>query len=383
MRVLFLSRSSEFAGGNRSLLSLVKGLRGVVESELVAPARGAFTNICELEGVSYRVAGGASIDFSRPLQSGRTFLWWWQFLSRMRPDVVHVNDSFSARVLTVQAKWLKIPIVCHCRFDIGLEQLRWTFRHVPAPQAVIFNSAALQEAAGPLWRQVAPAARQHMIHNGIDLAKFPFRSSDGPPQRSDFTVMLLGRLIPVKGIEHFIDMAAILHKRGLPIRFRIVGGETEEAPGYRQTLQAQVRRLRLESSLEFAGYQADVMESLYASDVLVCSSHVEPFGRVLIEAMACGTPVVATKVGGIPEIVENEATGLLVPASNPPALARAVERLFHDRQFSGRLARAARQRVEEKFSEEGHCRRVLEVYQEIVGAVAYRRRSRTYAGSFS
>jgi alpha-maltose-1-phosphate synthase len=102
-------------------------------------------------------------------------------------------------------------------------------------------------------------------------------------------------------------------------------------------------------------------------DVLVCPSHVEPFGRCLIEAMACEKPVVATRVGGIPEVVDDGTTGILVPPNSPELLATAVASLLNDAELSVRMGQAGRARVENHFAADAHVAAVLEVYGEVLG----------------
>lgn len=365
MRVVYVARSGEVAGGNVSLLSLVSGLRDRVDASVVAPAVGAFTRLCEARGVAFSVPSSSVFDWSVPVHTLKGVRWWWSFLRRSKPDLIHVNDAYSMRALAWPAKTLGIPVVCHCRFGVGEQYLRWMFRYVPPPDVVICNSHALKDEVTNAWRTVAPGARQVVIHNGIDLSRFEFRNRVGV-DRSPWRVTLVGRLLPVKGIDDFVRMAAKLIDRGLDVCCRIVGGESAEAPGYRQGLQNVVDELNIAHAVEFVGYQPDVRPFLHDSDVLVCASHREPFGRVLIEAMACGVAVVGTSVGGIPEVVENGVTGVLVPPGGAAALADAVERLLRDGGLRREMGEKGRRRVEELFSEEHHCQRVFEVYQEVL-----------------
>jgi glycosyltransferase involved in cell wall biosynthesis len=119
--------------------------------------------------------------------------------------------------------------------------------------------------------------------------------------------------------------------------------------------------------VHFLGHRDDVPEILAALDVLVhVPSAPEPFGRVVAEAMAVGKPVVAARAGGLPEIVEHEVTGLLVPPGDPSACAAAVLRLLADPALRARLGTAGRRRAEERFDPAAHAERVVAAYREVL-----------------
>ena len=172
----------------------------------------------------------------------------------------------------------------------------------------------------------------------------------------------MANLVPVKGHLDFIEMARTLLDAGTRAEFCIVGDDIHQA-GYRELLERRVRELGLDDIVTFVGFRRDVPAVLRELTVLVCSSHVEPFGRSIIEAMAAGVPVVATRVGGIPEIIEDRDSGLLVPPRDPAALASAVTRLLDDPELRRRLTASARRRVESSFSAAAQVDRILGLYR--------------------
>jgi glycosyltransferase involved in cell wall biosynthesis len=178
-------------------------------------------------------------------------------------------------------------------------------------------------------------------------------------------VGVLANLVPFKGHEDFLLMARRLLDRGHMCEFWIVG-EDRERSGYEGHLRRFAGSLGLNGQVKFLGFRADVAEILWQLDILVSSSHYEPFGRTLIEAMACELPVVATKVGGIPEVVADGETGILVPPREPEALADGVGRLLGDARLRGEMGRAGRARVEALFSSTAHAAQVLTVYQKLL-----------------
>jgi glycosyltransferase involved in cell wall biosynthesis len=187
------------------------------------------------------------------------------------------------------------------------------------------------------------------IFNGLDLAKFPSSASTASQ-----TVRLLsvGRLVPFKGFDLLIDACAELTPRGADFECEIVGGGE-----LRGELQGRAAERGL-TNIRFAGEQShnQVLGALGRCDVFVLASRIDErgasdiFPTVIAEAMACAKPVVSTAVAGIPELVAQNETGLLVPPNDARALADALARLIADDELRHRFGRAGRARVEEHFT---------------------------------
>jgi type III pantothenate kinase len=181
-------------------------------------------------------------------------------------------------------------------------------------------------------------------------------------------VAVVGRLVPRKGQDVFLDAVRILAQDGLPIRAVIVG-EPPARPdtgerAYLERLLTLAVHPALRSRVEFQGFRDDVPALLAASDIVVMPSVNDPFPLALIEAMAAGAAVVATDSGGHAEAIEDGVTGLLVPPRDPSALAAAVARLAWDVLFRGNLAAAARRSAVERFSPETLPARLEVLYRD-------------------
>jgi glycosyltransferase involved in cell wall biosynthesis len=163
-------------------------------------------------------------------------------------------------------------------------------------------------------------------------------------------------------------MAQELTEGGIEADYWIIGGDVH-GNGYGKFLEHRVCELGLRERVTFLGHCANVPALLQQSDVVVSSSHVEPFGICLIEAMACEKPVVATRVGGIPEVVDDEKTGILIPPRRPADMAKAVKRFLDDPALRQEMGRAGRKRVERLFTAEVHADKVLASYQEVLGRI--------------
>lgn len=172
----------------------------------------------------------------------------------------------------------------------------------------------------------------------------------------------VGRLVePKKGIPAFLAAARILAREIPEVRFAIVGDGPD-----RERLEAAAVREGVSHRTTFAGIRRDIPEVMGALDILVQPSNWEGFGLTLLEAMAAGTPVVATRVGGVPEVVVDGTTGVLVPPGNPELLARACGDLLNDRQRALELGRAGAERVRTEFAVEGLVERTVALYRELL-----------------
>jgi glycosyltransferase involved in cell wall biosynthesis len=163
---------------------------------------------------------------------------------------------------------------------------------------------------------------------------------------------VVSRLSPAKGIEDFIDAAARLAVRFPAASFLIVGDGAPNDAGkeYRATLEQRAHAAGLGARLVFSGQRLDVPQLLAQMTVAVLPSLSEALSNALLESMAAGAPVVATDVGGNPEVVEDGVTGLLVPASAPELLAQAIGRLLESPAEAARLGAAGRAHVHDRFS---------------------------------
>lgn len=204
-----------------------------------------------------------------------------------------------------------------------------------------------------------------LIPRGVDLAKHPFRDIAKDPPRSAWTIGVIGRLTPIKGHLVLIKAMAAVAKLVPKVLLMVVGDAPPEKTAYEQELHRLVHQLGLDTVVGFVGRREDIPQLLATMDLLVMpSTYQEGFGRVLIEAGACGVPVVASRVGGVADVIEHGRTGLLVPPHDPAGLSQAIVRLLRDRASAARLAQAFRQRIEQEFRLEAMIERTLAVYEE-------------------
>jgi glycosyltransferase involved in cell wall biosynthesis len=217
-------------------------------------------------------------------------------------------------------------------------------------------------------RRIKPDCRVIGIANGVDVDRFSPgpSSSAGLALRNGFStvVAILGHVSEVKGYPVFVDAAARLAPRYPECLFVAIGGETAQ-PGYTAKLESRVRALGLAERFRFLGFRADVGDLLRAVDIVALPSLAEGLPLAALEVMAAGKPIVATRVGGVPEAVCDGVTGLLVRPNDSDALTAAIESLIARPEQRRSLGNAARSRALEKFSVRVFARRVQEIYEAV------------------
>jgi glycosyltransferase involved in cell wall biosynthesis len=207
----------------------------------------------------------------------------------------------------------------------------------------------------------APPQKVKTIHNGIDTAAF----RPGPTGRKSLNrppvLLTVARLHPVKGLEYLIQAYRILKDREIPFTAWIIGDGPE-----RNRLQAQVEASKLHDEVCFLGNRAqdDVLAHYQKADMFILSSLSEGMPIVLLEAMACGLPVVATRVKGIPEVVAEGETGLMVPPEDPPRLAESIIHLINNPSLAASYGRQGMQRVSQNFTLSRNVRKLKDLFTD-------------------
>ncbi|MCK4423298.1 MAG: glycosyltransferase, partial [Candidatus Omnitrophica bacterium] len=215
-----------------------------------------------------------------------------------------------------------------------------------------------------------PYERMSFIPRGVDLEKFKFRlpQEQEPDKEKIYRIGIIGRLTPIKGHPVFIKAIhrLISCDPNLKIKAFIIGEASGDKEDYFLELKKQVKKLGLDDHLEFSGRKSDIPEVLSELDIMVLATTVpEAFGRVIIEAQAVGVPVIATRVGGVVDVVQDGSNGLLVPPGDDQAIEEAILKLIKDKPLRDSLVQAGRESVEEKFNLNKMAAKILEVYKEV------------------
>jgi len=380
--VLHVITRLEAGGAPNTLLLLLEGLsaRGIAVELATGltepPAEDLLDQAREL-GFPIHVIPSLRRDL-HPLHDLAALFSLWRLMRRIRPVLVHAHTSkggFMGRLAALLAG-VKIRLYTpHGTVLTGyfgstaekifawLERLsaRWTTRIIGLNRL---------ESEAYLAAGIGRAHQHRQIENGIELERFSPLPEDLRRQRrheegigDDEVVMItVGRLVPVKDQLTLIAALGQLAEDLPAWRLMIVGEGPE-----RSALEERTRSLGLTDRIAFLGQREDVPGLLGLSDLFVLTSVNEGFGLVLVEAMAGALPVIATAVGGIPEVVIEAETGLLVPAGDPPALARALERLLIDPDLRQRLGTRGREIARERYGVDRMVEKTIALYEEVLG----------------
>ncbi|MCX5702681.1 MAG: lipopolysaccharide heptosyltransferase II [Candidatus Omnitrophica bacterium] len=209
-----------------------------------------------------------------------------------------------------------------------------------------------------------PYERIRLIPRSVDLDKFKFISPD-IKRGLEFHVGIIGRLTPIKGHLYFIKAMAKVARVVPHLKIWIVGDSPPSKDSYKEQVKVLVKRLGLWHCTEFLGVQRDIPAILNHLDLLVLATTTqEAFGRVIIEAQAAGVPVIATKVGGVVDIIDDEKTGLLIPPKDYTSMSQAVIRIFKDKELARNFAEAAYKKIKENYNIELMVKNTLCIYQD-------------------
>lgn len=289
-----------------------------------------------------------------------------------RPDVVHANDLPTHAMVADAARRAGVPRVCHHRFPFGGTAIDWMNKY-GAERHLFVSRALMGEICGASPRLAA--APCEVVYDGLPMGLEPTAADRAAARQrlglpTDKVVTLFaGQIIERKGVADIVRAWALLPAaRRAAAELVIVGDDLAGKGAYR----AEMEKLAADTKCpaRFVGFRKDVPDWLTAADVALVPSHVEPLGNATLEAMAAALPVIGGDVGGIPEMVVHDRTGLLVPPKAPDRLAQALDRLIADADLRTRLGRAGRRRCEDMFGLGTHVRNVLAAYESTLAPLA-------------
>ena len=293
-----------------------------------------------------------------------------RYARRAAIEIVHTYGFHANVFATAVARLAGVRVIVTSVQDMGIHltpakgrvqrlMCRWTDRIVANAEAV--RQRLIADGYDP--------ARITVIRSGVDVARFTnktagrgIRQALGLPPGSPL-VAVLSRVDRIKGIEYFLEAMATMADRFKDVHFLIVG---DGDVAYQKELESYGTRLGLDGRVVFTGARTDVPEILSEVTVSVLPSLSEGLSTAILESMAAGVPVVATRVGGNAEAVEDGVTGLLVAPRDAAALGRAVCLLLENADLRHRLGRAGRQRAADRFSLERMVRETERLYEDLM-----------------
>ncbi|MDP7421035.1 MAG: glycosyltransferase family 4 protein [bacterium] len=377
--ILFLADNGDIIGGTEQSLTLLLDRldRDSYRPHVVFFYGGRFSDYLRRRGVPVTVIRLLPIERKRFLQM---YLYPFYFASLLygifrlvlfikKHDIriVH-NNKVQSVFYAAFSSWLcRVPMIWHERClkrRIGL----FGAMLVKLSSKVV----AISDAVGRgFLSYLDDPGKLVTIYNGVDPAVSPISKNEA---RSRFelpeevpVVATACRITDIKGLDTFIEAASRVLATHPEVLFLICGESYNRADRrHHEHLRAMIRDMGLADRVKLTGWVEPLDDVFSAVDLFVLPSLKEAFGRVLIEAMAFRTPVIGTVVGGIPEIIIDSETGLLVEPGDPGALAESISRLLEDRKMAGKMAENGRRRIEQCFPIEKHVREVQNLYRELL-----------------
>jgi len=365
--VLFVVDTLELGGTETQMVQLARQLKANGHSLTVACLHPGGPLAHDLSEAGICVVEfpklGSLLSLSGAYQSFRLAA----FIRRRKFDVVHAHDLWANLMAVPAARITGAPVILSSQRDLG--HLFWytPFRRKVIgaihrlSTRVVANSAAVRKLLVENFR--VPSARVRVVRNSVDFQRFAFAHGDkkknfpGLDPKSRLIAVVANMHSSVKGHHDLIEAARIICNVIPEACFVLVGDGDE-----RSKIEEHARRAGMRKHFIFMGRRTDVPELLACCELSVLASESEGFPNVVLEAMAAGLPVVATRVGGVPEIIEDGRSGILIPPKNYQALADAVLRVMQNPPLAVQLARAGQQRVKTHFSFDRLVEEVEQLY---------------------
>ncbi len=282
-----------------------------------------------------------------------------QIIKKEEIDIVHVRSRVPAWIAYFACRKNKtiFIVTCHGYYKKHFFSLVMGW----AKRVIVLSNVIARHMIDDFS---VPHDRIKLVPRSVDLGRFKYLDPK-EKRKETFNVGIIGRITPLKGHLHFIKAMARISRVVPRLKIWIIGDAPASKEAYKEEVQVLVRRLGLWHCTEFLGTQRDIPGILAYLDLVVLATTThEAFGRVIVEAQAAGVPVVATKVGGVIDIIEDAKNGLLVPPADSKGMAEAILRIFKDVELAKELAENAYARVKEKYNLELMVKNTLDVYRD-------------------
>lgn len=368
--VLLIEHLAGIGGGQTYLIDLVSKLdRSRFDPVVTLVARGELYDRIAAAGARTEIVDIRSLRRRQPGAGPGAILRLVRIIRRHGVRVIHVNSQKALIFALPAALLTRTPVLWHCHVDRDFGRFYDLVGSALSKMIVVNSQSVGRRFDGIPWAR----RKIRLVYNGIDADRI--KPSDGSRVRRElgiedgaFVVGTVGRLQEEKGTRYLIEAAPTMAERISQARFLIVGGTLDPADCYGRELEALASRLGVAGRMLFTGFKSDVTEYLAAMDVVVFPSLREGLPLAVAEAMAMEKPVVATRVGGIPEMIDDGRNGRLVAPRDSAALAGAVAALRQTWPAALEMGKAARIVVQSRFNLSAHVRDIENIYEELVAS---------------
>ncbi|RLI12685.1 glycosyltransferase family 1 protein [Candidatus Bathyarchaeota archaeon] len=293
-------------------------------------------------------------------------------------DIIHIHDWLTAKAGISSKHFLNKPLIStihsteegrsrglHNPDSFLIDGIEWWMTY-EARQVIVCSNSVKWEVESHFS---LPHDKVTVIPNGIEVSSFNLNINREEVKRrygikpNERIILFVGRLVPQKGVDTLIKAVPLIVQQHRDVRILIAGDGWS-----RNYLEELARSMGLGDRIRFLGFISDweLEDLMVTADVLVVPSIYEPFGIVALEGMAAGTPVVATNIGGLSEIIEHDRTGVLVYPEDPGSIAWGINKVLSDPKYADWLVRNARRKVRKAYSWEAIAKRTVEVYEAAI-----------------
>ena len=381
-RLLYINHTGMVSGAEKVLINILRGLdRARYEPCVLCPAQGELAAAIRAEGAEWFPLPAMNARFARrPDRVLQSMVSLFKTVSAMRkqigmlnPDLIHANSVRAGIAASLAAIGTGKPVIWHVHDTLPKHTVSAAIRAFAFLNRSIRIIAVSQSTADSFTGTLPFKSRVRTIHNGTDLRRFPqkqpgrsaFRESIAVSDHQ-FLVCAVGQICRRKGLLELLNAFKQIHTQAPDMHLAIVGKVVfRHEETYLDALRSAAREPGIEHRVHFTGELGDVSPALQAADLLVLNSSDEPFGLVLIEAMASGTPVLATRVGGVPEIVTDQQNGWLIESGDAGALPLRLLELSRNRSALAEVAERALNTTCPKFSLERFQGDLMKFYAEL------------------
>jgi glycosyltransferase involved in cell wall biosynthesis len=356
-------------GSPKAMVQFINLLdRRVFTPVYCAEGKGPLTEILEARGVEIIPWRENMLNLQRPFAAVGAIRRQAKLLKQWKIDLIHANCFPWNSDLLVAARLLRIPVILHVHNPLDVP-----FRNLTrfAAQKVLFCSGAVMQSCGHFQRVAAKSA---VLHNIIDVDFWSrghsIRSSLGLGE-GDIAIGTVAQIVHRKGIDILLETARALLRERKDLVFLIVGPQMEREEEFGRRMVAIGQEPAFGGRVRFLGSRADIPDLMASLDLFLLPSRAEPMGIVIIEAMAAGLPVIASKVGGIPEILSSPEIGILVDPLTPEAFAHAIQEVLSRPDRGRDMGVKGRESLTGRFDSATGRQRLQRIYFDVLGATVF------------
>jgi len=373
IKIVQVIADSDLSGGPKHVLGILENInKDEFDVFLICPAGNLLTLARKIPGVeAYQVEMPSKFDVFAPMEMKYAFRKIYSSGNVFSPMIVHSHGPRAGLLARASLPHGVFSVYTEHRwdFDYHLEnrvneyfQLKYLRKYNFKTDLIIAVSSSVKDFL--LKKKLAPENRVIVIPNGIELEskKLKVKSKNGDKKFHQITIGSVGNLNKQKGYDYLIEAMAIVVKKYPHITLEIVGDGEE-----REDLRFKIKDLRLDKNITLLGRRNDVEKLMKHWDIFVSSSIAETFGIVLLEAMKNGLPIVATRVGGVPDIITSLKNGLLVAKEDPESLAEAILKLVDHPSKAAEMVRQGHEIVK-KYDWKNVIQLVQDAYRNVVSS---------------